>query len=110
MSWFPDTSLNSDPKAGTEAFEGVVLVRRQVLLLSLGTLVALGMGGPQRSLARSWGRHREELAWDDLLKQTAPMADELVHSANPDEEAYLARLARLLPQVSDVPPFSLSLP
>jgi hypothetical protein len=94
MSWFPETMADDGP---VEVGDGVLLERRDVLLLSLGALALLTLNWPQRVLAGEPSTGDDaDLAWDAFVKAAVPLAERLVGARKPNEEAYLARLAALV--------------
>jgi hypothetical protein len=114
MSWFHNrtfqeassTELASDERPGEEIADGVMIERREVLMLSVSALAAFCMGWPQRLLADEIGAAKAEdgeLAWDNLIKLALPLAEELVKHPKPNEEAYLLHLSALIARLNKAP-------
>ncbi len=114
MSWFHNRPisearsmmLDADEKPGAEVADGVCIERREVLMVSLGALAAFCLGWPQRAAAEEAAgldAPEGELAWDALLKQALPMAENLVKQKKPNEEAYLLQMASLVARLDKAP-------
>jgi len=114
MSWFHNrtlheassTQLDADERPGAEVADGVLIERREVLMLSVGALAAFCLGWPQKVLAEETGGAKAEngeLAWDNLIKLALPMAEELVKQPKPNEEAYLLQLSSLIARLDKAP-------
>lgn len=110
MSWTSHSPLANEPKPGDELFDGVRLERRDVLLLSLGTLAALILGRPEEALSEAAKvrprRHPptgRDLSWDALIEQAVPMAQSLVQCPMRDENVYLRRLSALVTRLAAAP-------
>jgi len=98
MSWFEsfeelERASRIQPQA--EVAPGVVLVRRTFVFGTLAAGAAL-LGGCQSSSPRIVLADDRERALEDLVHALRPRARELIASPAPDEERYLAYVARSL--------------
>lgn len=103
MSWFPKTTAADESLREDESFEGVSVERRQLIRLSLGAFAVLTLPWPHAVLARAASRLPSDLTWDALLEQAVPMAESIVQSLAPNEEAYLLKLSGLVERLATVP-------
>ncbi|MCK6472220.1 MAG: hypothetical protein L6R28_10780 [Planctomycetes bacterium] len=114
MSWFegqplPALEADDDERAGAEVADGVLIERREVLFLSLGAMAALALGWPQRAMAEEGGGKSDlsaaegDLAFDALIREAVPKAEELVKSEKANEDAYLHGLAALVARLKAAP-------
>jgi len=117
-------SVLPDEPVGSEFAAGVVLERRQFLwaggLALLGTPAAVVADGPpagvphsrtptgpaEASPARTARRPESEiddLRFEEFVRAVRPLAEELVVSTRPNEDAYLFRVAALLARLRPIP-------
>ncbi len=102
MSLFP-AQMRGEWCAGDELFDGVIIERRQFLRVSLGALAALTANFWQPASARQAKKAQTPLSWGDLIERAIPLAERLIDSLSPDEEAYLIKLSGLLERRRAVP-------
>lgn len=88
MSIFPG-------KDGAEC-QGVFIERRQLVWVSLGTLVTLAVNSSLSTWAAQAAEVRSRPAWDALFVEAMSLAERLTQSKSPDEEAYLKKLSGLI--------------
>jgi len=102
MSWFEafeELERGSRIDAQTEVAPGVVLVRRTFVFGALGAGAALlgSCASPTHALVQL---DDDERALEDFVHALRPRARALIASAAPDEERYLAHVARALARLA----------
>lgn len=106
----------ADHEVGEEISPGVVVTRRTILRVGLaaGGLAALGglgavgctsssAGAPTRRESAAPRDRAAQAALDEFVARVMPQARALIAAPEPDEEAYLAAVTKLLARV-DAPP------
>lgn len=102
MSLFP-VQMRDDRCVGDDSLNGVIIERRQFLRISLGTLAALAVNLWHPASARQGSKPQSSLSWDDLIERAIPLAERLIQSLSPDEEAYLIKISGLIHRRRTVP-------
>jgi predicted metal-dependent enzyme (double-stranded beta helix superfamily) len=81
---------------------GVHLIRRRILMLSIGTLASTFVCG--EAAARQKPEHPlNQRQWDQFIKRFGRAARIIVTTKFPDEEVYLQRIASLIEPISVIP-------
>lgn len=112
MSLVPDLLVDAsgDPRdgEGQEIAPGVILERRRVLQVSAASLGALLMGGsaaaqeaPQEAAPPN---AFAPVSFDQAMKELQPLAEALVRSDRPNEDAYLMLVSSVLSRLKEAPP------
>lgn len=102
MSLFPD-KIRHDRPAVDESFDGVVIERREFLRVSLGTVAALTVNLFRCASAQQTNKTQTLLSLDEVIEKTIPLAERLIGSPSPDEEAYLTELSGLIERRAVIP-------
>jgi PCO_ADO len=92
-----------------QKLRGIFIERRRILRVSVGALAALIGGVPAKVTAAVQGEPRARVSWGELIERVVPLAERLVDSAEPDEEAYLLTLSRLIQHRTETPRASFDL-
>jgi hypothetical protein len=102
MSLPPKSTASLCTLRSEDSLEGVRVERRELIYLSLGAFAALTLRWPH-ALAGALTPLEGDLSWDAFLEHAVPMAERLVESFTPDEEAYLRALSSLARRAAAVP-------
>ena len=103
-----DLSFSSEPAKEVEIFAGVH-ERRHFLRGSLATVAAMvALSATPKSLLaqtpiKSTGTRVDGLAWDDFLKQSVPIAQQLIADPAFSLDEYLYRIGSLATQLKEIP-------
>lgn len=96
-------------RAQLEPIPGVVLERRKLLWASLGTLAAFTMTPWNAVAGRRVGKAQQAISWDVLVQRAVTLAEGVTQGQNPNEEAYLVELSRLMERAGEIPRASFDL-